>query len=256
MTRKAIQGKTVILGAFRTEVEQLYMRLQDASGLRSKGPLKYVTGKLGDSGILVGTMGIGKVRAAAAAQAAIHIFQPQRIIVCGTAGSLAPEVGALDLVVARDLLQYDTGPSEPKPIATAPELFESLCGAARATIDSNSESPQFDAGRVELSDADKSGADESAADHAGAVHTGTLITGDKPVIEAEFREALYQKYNAKAVDMEAAAVAAVCELNAIPMGVAKAITDTADEGVEKDFKKNVKESAARAQQVVLSLFDV
>ncbi|MFH2000852.1 MAG: 5'-methylthioadenosine/S-adenosylhomocysteine nucleosidase, partial [Planctomycetota bacterium] len=168
MREVASMAKIVVLGAFRIEVEQVVNQLENQEELCEEGPLKYVTGIYENKRVLVGVTGLGKVRAAAGTQAAIHVFQPDLIVMCGTAGSLSEEVHALDLVVARHLLQHDTGPHEPEPISADPGCSAGLESAARTALRGTTH----------------------------AVHTGTLVTGDRPVIDPATRAALFDRFHA------------------------------------------------------------
>jgi adenosylhomocysteine nucleosidase len=213
-------NKIVILAAFRVEVEELAERLEDKSALGQAGFLRYVTGRIEDLSILIGTAGMGKVRASAAAQKAIDLLEPDALLCCGTAGSLKEDVRPLDLVVAERLLQHDTGPDTPPWIDADPALTDRLERAAHDVL------------RVTPS----------------SMHRGGLITGDRPVLDRKMRQELSRRFDALAVDMEAAAAVEVARGNDVPACVIKAITDSADEDGRSDFKKNVKEGAGLAQR--------
>jgi adenosylhomocysteine nucleosidase len=228
-----MQGKykpidVAILAAFRLELEGMAAELEDVSSEAPDGPLRFVTGLRGTRSVLLGTTGMGKVRAAAAVQHVIDRFQAGRILFCGTAGGLPKQVKPLDLVVADRLLCHDTGPEDPAWVEADPALCAALERCAR----------------------------EALPDAPEAVHRGPLITGDRPVLAAREGKALVKRYHALAVDMEAAAAAAVAALNGVPLAVVKAVTDSADKNGIRDFKKNVKAAAARAQKAVLRFLDV
>lgn len=219
--------RVAVLGAFRVEIEIIADFLSRASGLREAGPLTYVEGKLGDRHLLVGSTGVGKVRAAAGVQAAADLFRPALVIICGTAGALSKKIRPLDLVVAEKLLQHDTGPKDPEWTMLEPNVADRLEEASRITLDGTGQS----------------------------IHRGGLVTGDQPVLSKREGTVLAKRFGALAVDMEAAAALVVCRANGLPMGVIKAITDSADRKGIGDFKKNVKEGAARAQQAVTRFLD-
>ena len=50
-------------------------------------------------------------------------------------------------------------------------------------------------------------------------------------------------------------MAVVAAANRIPLGIVKAITDSADRKGVKDFKRNVREGCALIQRVVISLLE-
>ncbi|MHC4943497.1 MAG: 5'-methylthioadenosine/S-adenosylhomocysteine nucleosidase [Planctomycetota bacterium] len=217
--------RAVILAAFRVEVERLPERLEGKSALEEAGFLKYVTGEFEGRAVLVGTSGMGKVRAAAAAQKAVDLFQPGILLCCGTAGALREGVVPLDLVLGEKVLQHDTVPEVSSWIEADPSMTGRLEQAAQDVV--------------------------KGTPHA--LHRGGLVTGDRPVLDAGERKELARRFDALAVDMEAAAVVQVALENGVPAAVIKAVTDSADEHGKSDFKKNVKKGAGLAQQAVLAL---
>lgn len=219
--------RVAVLGAFRVEIEIIADSLSGASGPQQAGPLTYVTGKFNHRDLLVGSTGVGKVRAAAGVQAAADLFRPALVIICGTAGALSKKIRPLDLVVAEKLLQRDTGPNDPEWTELEPKVVDRLEAASRTALESLGRS----------------------------IHRGGLVTGDRPVLSKREGTVLAKRFGALAVDMEAAAAHVVCMANGLPMGVIKAITDSADRKGIRDFKKNVKEGTALAQQAVTRFLD-
>jgi len=102
-----LPDRGIILAAFRTEVGLIASSLDAKSEYQELGFLRYVKGSLKDRRLLVGACGMGKVRAAAATQAAIDLFRPGFALFCGTAGAIDGCLKPLDLVVADKLLQHD-----------------------------------------------------------------------------------------------------------------------------------------------------
>ncbi len=223
MVRRLSSGKAVILSAFRVEIDKIAEALECKGELCEKGPLRYVTGRYASMDVLAGTTGVGKVRAAAGVQAAIELFDASFVLFVGTAGALSAGLRPLDLVVSDRLLQHDTGPDEPAWFDADPELSCLLEKAARSVLDTGKSS----------------------------VHRGDMISGDYPVLDKETGKRLADRFGAVAVDMEAAAAASVSAINSIPFAAIKAVTDSADRNVIKEFKKHVHEAAAVAQAAVL-----
>ena len=217
--------RIAVLGAFPIEVERFGGLVKSGGMLERAGPLKYLSGAFGSRILLVGTLGIGKVRAAAGSQAALDLFHPGLVLLCGTAGALAEGVRPLDLVVADRVLQHDTGPKEPEWLVLDAGLAARL---EEASLQSLGSSPH-------------------------KVFRGGLVTGDQPVLDLKARKSLAGRFGALAVDMEAAAAAAVAEANRVPLAVVKAITDSADRNGVQDFKKHVRQGAALAQEAVAAL---
>lgn len=89
----------------------------------------------------------------------------------------------------------------------------------------------------------------------GKVLRGGLISGDRPVLDAGEREALAARFDALAVDMEAAAALAVAKANGVRAAAVKAITDMADGSGVKDFRKNVERCAELMAGIARAVLD-
>jgi adenosylhomocysteine nucleosidase len=92
-------------------------------------------------------------------------------------------------------------------------------------------------------------------DLGSEVIRGGLISGDRPVLDAAERETLASRYDALAVDMEAAAALAVAQANGVRAAAVKAITDRADGSGVNDFRKNVERCAERLADLLRTVMD-
>lgn|GEM_PF-2800249 len=215
----------VLLSAFRKELDGLLAAFRLPRRWQRCGFLRYQEGRVAGCAAVFAASGIGKVPAAAATQALCDRFQPWGIVLLGTAGSLAPEVRPLDLVVATETLAFDSGPWKPAWTATDGELSASLLACCEG--------------------------DRSAGPQGSEVHSGRMVSADRPVLEAGERSSLAQRFSALAVDMESAAAAAVSQAMNVPLAVIKAITDRADAAGEADFRLNLDAAVRRVHDVVI-----
>ena len=81
-----------IIGAMDAEVEGLVSRLENHK-CESVGYLKFHTGTLFSKNVVISKCGVGKVFAAATAEAMIIKYSPDLIINTGVAGALKEVVG-------------------------------------------------------------------------------------------------------------------------------------------------------------------
>jgi adenosylhomocysteine nucleosidase len=167
-----------------------------------------------DTDVLVQKCGIGKVNAALGAQRIINDFHPDAIISSGCAGGNGDEVQVQDVVVSSQLCYHDV-----------------YCGTA---IDNTTVYGQvqglparFEAAPWLLEKA--RGLSAAIGSHAAAqfaIHEGLIVTGDWFVDSKEkMREIVAHFPEAKAVDMESAAIAQTCYLNHVPFISFRVVSD-------------------------------
>lgn len=155
-----------------------------------------------DSDVVVRKCGIGKVNAALGAQCLINEEHPDIIISSGCAGGNGDEVNVQDVVVSTELCYHDV-----------------YCGTA---IDNTTQYGQvqglparYEADSTLLEKALKTGA-----------KPGLIVTGDWFVDSKEkMREIISHFPEAKAVDMESAAIAQACYIYKVPFISFRVISD-------------------------------
>lgn len=180
-----------------------------------KAMLKVYEGRI--EGIEVAALfsGVCKVNAAIAAQILIDAYHCDAIINAGTAGGMDLSVGLLDVVVGEESVYHDVEvdvlaefrPPEARRFFRADE---ELLAVARGI----------------------------AMEFERPVHFGCMATGEK-FIEDDGRDAINAAFAPLSVDMETAAVAHVCCVNAIPFIAVRSITDTADNSGDGAFWENL-----------------
>jgi adenosylhomocysteine nucleosidase len=224
-----------IQSALEKEIGQIREQMADAATQHRAG-LDYVVGSIAGVEVVAVAGGVGKVRAASCAQSLVDLFHVESIVFCGVAGCLNPSRKVGDVVISQDLYQHDY-------IA---DTRTAILGRI---------SSRFNESQV--------GADEDLVRLARAACTevlgekscvaGTIVTGDKPVLTRTARTRLRRKYGAECVDMEGAAVGAVCERNSVPFVVLRAVSDSAGFLTPLEFARNLSPTSERVQQVALQL---
>ena len=228
----APQAPTGLIGAMPEELERLVALTE---GVRHEriGPFTLVHGVLDGRPVVMATCGIGKVNAAALAQA-LASLGVARMIVTGVAGAVDPGLGVGDIVVSRDAVQHDvdvTGlgyaagevPGEPLVWQADPALRAAALAAADAVA-------RRDGVRAVL----------------GRIASGDVFVAD-PVRAAQVRE----RFEASCAEMEGAAVAQVCARWGLPWVVVRSVSDSADQSAEVDFRAFTAVAAERAVAVVM-----
>ena len=163
--------------------------------------------------VLVRKCGIGKVNAALGAQQMINEFHPDAIISSGCAGGNGDDIEVMDVVVSSELSYHDV-----------------YCGTA---IDNATQYGQvqglparFPADPYLLQKAQEMSSVPSVSSASSVLRRGLIVTGDWFVDSREkMREIVGHFPDAKAVDMESAAIAHACYINKVPFISFRVISD-------------------------------
>ncbi len=168
--------------------------------------LKQLQELFSDSEVLVRKCGIGKVNAALGAQQMINEYHPDCIISSGCAGGNGDDINIQDVVVSSELCYHDV-----------------YCGTA---IDNTTKYGQVQ-GLPARYQADAELLSKASALNCGvAVHQGLIVTGDWFVDTREKMRSIINLFpEAKAVDMESAAIAQTCYVNKVPFISFRVVSD-------------------------------
>ena len=169
--------------------------------------LRQLQALFNDGNVRVEKCGIGKVNAALGAQRMINEFHPDCIISSGCAGGNGDDINIQDVVVSAQLCYHDV-----------------YCGSA---IDDTTVYGQVQ-GLPARYQADPYLLRKSAELKVDDVkiHPGLIVTGDWFVDSKEkAREIIGHFPEAKAIDMESAAIAQTCYINKVPFISFRVISD-------------------------------
>lgn len=186
------------------EMSLLLPLLKDASTVSLNG-FEFHTGTVGKHSVVACKCGIGKVNAAVGTLTLIENFHPAMIVntgVAGGTGATDDPARVLDVVLASEIAYHDVwcGPgTEPGQAAGCPARFSCpLPAGVRGALD---------------------------------VKEGLLASGDIFVDRPEDLGRILALYpDAKAVDMESAAIAHVCHLKSVPFVCIRVVSDTPGDG--------------------------
>ena len=169
--------------------------------------LQKVASSLEKHQIILAKCGIGKVNAALGAQQMINEHHPDIIISSGCAGGNGDDIEVQDVVVSTELCYHDV-----------------YCGKA---IDDTTVYGQVQ-GLPARYPADQQLLEKAITQHPSPItlHAGLIVTGDWFVDSKEkAREIISHFPEAKAIDMESAAIAQTCYINHVPFISFRVISD-------------------------------
>ncbi len=226
--------KIGIIAALAAEAENITAKMEEPRRV-SVPSLTFTEGKIGGADVICTVCGVGKVYAAAAAEAMILKFAPDLVINTGVGGTLTDKLTIGDVAVASSVCQHDfdcTAIGEEPGAVNVP-------GAEGAHIP-----------------ADKKTAREivAIAERLGVrTCVGPIASGDQFIADRERKKKIVDTFSAVACEMEGGAVGQVCAANGVPFCVIRAISDSADGGAPEDFPAFVKKSAEVSARIVTEL---
>ena len=224
--------RTGILAAMEEELEILLHALELEEKTEQAG-VRFYTGKLDGTPVVLGECGIGKVNAALATTLMLHIFSPSVVLNTGTAGGLRDEYDVGDIVLGEAVSYHDVDatafgyvygqvPREPATFAADPTLLSSALQAGK--------------------------------DVAGvSVRTGLIASGDVFLGDVQARELVRSRFpNVGAVEMEAAAIAQVCYHFNIPCLIVRAVSDLAGNDARMTHEEFLHIAADNSARLVMA----
>ena len=203
-----------IIGALDGEVESLISKLEEREEILAGGIL-FHRGRLLGKEIIVAKCGVGKVFAAMCAEAMIIRFSPDLVVNTGVGGAIAKDIRVLDIIIAERLVQHDMDTS---PLGDPKGL---ISGINKIYFETDERAKELLL---------------AAAEECGfKARGGTVASGDVFVASGEMKERIAADFGADACEMEGAAIAHVCFVNATPCVVIRAISDSADDSSSMDY---------------------
>jgi len=220
-------NKIGIICAVKEEVAPFFAALESDKVTR-KAMLEIHEGRLCGIDAAVVACGVCKVNAALTTQLLIDTFGVDAVINSGTCGGADASVGLGDTVVAAETAYHDVAdfvltdyhPHMDKPV------FKSDSTLLRAA--------------------------ETAALNSSKIRFGKMATGEVFVTD-DNRADIIARHSPLTVDMETAAMAHVCYVNAVPFISVRTVTDMASAGGMDDFLSNVKSASQKSMDFVAAL---
>ena len=219
-----------IIAALKEEIDPLVQRLEEVETSRW-GRRSIHQGRIGDCHVVAVAAGVGKVKAAACTQYLIDRFPIEALICTGVAGAVNTSLSTGDIVISTKTLQHDFDLGEPELL----KKYRKRWGKADPALV-----------KLALEAAESVGL-------ADRCRVGSVLTGDQAIVSRERREWLWNTFRGDCVDMESAAIAQVCQLSRVPFVVVRTISDSAEESGVAEFRRNLRQSAKSAAEVVTEM---
>ncbi len=220
-----------IIGAMDEEIDPLLEAAQ-IKGRRAVAGMEYCEGMLEGKSVVIVKCGMGKVNAGICANTLINDFNCTKVINTGAAGSLDNQIDIGDVVVSVDAVQHD--------------FDVSAIGFKRGEIPFTGlyAFPADEAMRKVAIEAVKEAAPEVG------VFEGRVCSGDQFIFTNEQKEQITSNFGGMCSEMEGAAIAQVCYLNATSFVIIRAISDKADGSQAVEFDAFKAGAGARSAKVV------
>ncbi|MFK8270246.1 5'-methylthioadenosine/adenosylhomocysteine nucleosidase [Capnocytophaga stomatis] len=223
--------KIGIIGAMELEINTLKKELNDIK-TTTIGSFAFHEGKIHGVSVVVLLSGIGKVSASVGTTLLIEHFQPDMIINTGTAGGLGTS-SVHDIILASEVRHHDVdvtafgyeiGQQAQMPAAYLPD--DKWFQLAKSV----------------------------AEKHSNQLHCGLVVSGDSFISDPKRLKQIENTFpEAKAVEMEAAAIAQTCHLLKTPFIMLRAISDKAGEGNASSYEKFVVEAGKLSAEINIDI---
>jgi len=219
-----------IIGAMAPEMAMLTGALLKSQERTAAG-MTFLTGSLEGKDVVLLQCGIGKINAAVGTALMIELFHPSAILNTGSAGGLLSTQAFGDTVISTEVLHHDVDVTAfgyaPGQVPGLPAVFPS------------------DPGLVALAERSLQGIPHTK----GQIGSGDIFVHEPAVIS----RILARFPDLCAVEMEAAAIAQVCHLNATPFVVVRALSDIAGKESPMKFDEFLPLASKNSSRLVLEM---
>ena len=224
-------GRTGIIGAMEEEIILLKEKMEREVVVK-KASMEFYQGRLNGHEVVLVRSGIGKVNAGLCAQILVDVFNVNRLINTGIAGSLKAEIDIGDIVISSDAVQHD--------------MDARAFGYARGEIP-RMDTLSFPADEELIAQAKAACEEVNPEIHA---FVGRIVTGDQFVAGREIKEEIASWTEGCCTEMEGAAIAQAAYLNKVPFVIVRAISDKADDSASMDYPEFEKKAIEHSVKLV------
>ena len=210
-----------IIGAMNEELEVLLKDMKNQKEVK-RNDLNFYEGDLWGQHVVAVVSGVGKVNAASCTQILASEFNVKSLINIGVAGGVSKDIYPGDIVFGDKIGQI------PRMDVYDFKADEKLLNLAK-----------------------------EAAKNVPEVKTyvGRIVSGDQFIADSNKVKVLDEEFNAKAVEMESAAIAQVAYLNKITFVIIRSISDNANNGAHMDYKEFIPVGVKNSTSILKSMFE-
>lgn len=229
--------KIAIIGAMEQEISLLKNKIEQAQQHNIAGCQFYI-GKLNGIDVILLQSGIGKVAAAMGTAILLERFQPNLVINTGSAGGFDANLSLGDVIISTQVAYHDAD------VTAFGYAYGQMAGQAA----SFSSDPQLmDVAEQAL----------LALTPTPNALRGLICTGDSFVHSKKQQDLIRAHFpNVIAVEMEAAAIAQVCQQFNVPFVVVRAISDVADKASPMTFEQFLPLAAQSSSLMVEKMIEL
>lgn len=235
--------KIGIISAMREEIQTLLNHLENKKSFK-KGMRTYFSGQLYDKEVVLAFSRWGKVASATTTTQMLNDFELSEIVFTGVAGSVKDNIHIGDIVIGKNMFQYDMDASpliDPLEIPLLDKKYFET-DASKRTILARASSNFL----MNYSDF----IDEMEARNFNIMDPKILIedigSGDQFISTREQIKTIKKRVpSVGCIEMEGASVAQVCYEYKIPFNIIRTISDQADDNAAIEFQKFAEEIASK-----------
>ena len=224
-----------IIGAMNEELEVLLKDMKNQKEVK-RNDLNFYEGDLWGQHVVAVVSGVGKVNAASCTQILSSEFNVKSLINIGVAGGVSKDIYPGDIVIGDTYVQHDVDAS----------VFGDKIGQI----------PRMDVYDFKADEKLLNLAKEAAKNVPEVkTYVGRIVSGDQFIADSNKVKSLDEEFNAKAVEMESAAIAQVAYLNKIPFVIIRSISDNANNGAHMDYKEFIPVGVKNSTSILKSMFE-
>ncbi|MGG5461711.1 5'-methylthioadenosine/adenosylhomocysteine nucleosidase [Clostridium sp. B9] len=224
-----------IIGAMNEELEVLLKDMKNKKEVK-KNDLTFYEGDLWGQHVVAVVSGVGKVNAASCTQILASEFKVNSIINIGVAGGVSKDIYPGDVVIGDTYVQHDMDTT----------VFGDKVGQVprMAVYDFKADENLLNLAK-------------EAAKTVPDINTyvGRIVSGDQFIADSGKVQWLEKEFNAKAVEMESAAIAQVAYLNNIPFVIIRSISDNANNGAHMDYEEFIPIGVKNSTSILKAMFE-
>lgn len=194
--------------------------------------LIFIEGAINEKECVLVESGVGKVNSSRTTQIMLDKYDIEYIINVGTAGSATDELEIGDIVIGKKIVQHD---------------FDiTAFGHKKGYISNIGEYISSDGQLVKKFEETI----KEINDKEIKIKIGTIATGDIFCTDIKMKNKIKEKFEADAIEMEAASIAQVCYLDKIPFIILRSISDTPNGKNEITFEQYLELASERCAEIL------
>ncbi|MCI8654659.1 MAG: 5'-methylthioadenosine/adenosylhomocysteine nucleosidase [Clostridia bacterium] len=194
--------------------------------------LTFIEGTINDRECVLVESGVGKVNSSRTAQIMIDKYEIEYIINVGSAGSATDELRIGDIVIGKKIIQHDFD------ITAFGHNKGYISNIGEHIISDEQLVKKFEKIIKEINNKEIK------------IKVGTIATGDIFCTEIKMKNKIKEKFQADAIEMEAASIAQVCYLDKIPFIILRSISDTPNGKNKITFEQYLELASKRCAEIL------